>query len=150
MILSIFLTVFAQGTPVPADSGEGHLRNIRQLTSGGQNAEAYFSASGNLLIFQRQGAAEQCDQMYVMGVDGSGLRRVSSGRGRPPPASFHPPPRRIFYASPEHAGADCPPRPDYSQGYVWALYDYDMYTANADGSRSEEHTSELQPLAYLV
>jgi Tol biopolymer transport system component len=126
---------------VPADSGEGHLRNIRQLTSGGQNAEAYFSASGNLLIFQRQGAAEQCDQMYVMGVDGSGLRRVSSGRGRTTCGYFYDRDRRIFYASTEHAGADCPPRPDYSQGYVWALYDYDMYTANADGSGARRLTS---------
>src|SRR2546428_10752212 len=68
---------------VPPESGEAHLRNIRQLTFGGQNAEAYFSASGRLLIFQRTGTAEQCDQMYVMRTDGSGLRRLSRGPGRP-------------------------------------------------------------------
>src|SRR5207247_2101471 len=78
--------------------------------------------------------AESCDQMYVMGVDGAGLHRVSSGRGRTTCGYFFDRDRRIFYSSTEHAGAACPPRPDYSQGYVWALYDYDLYTAAADGS----------------
>src|SRR6266704_127346 len=130
LVLVIALT---QGSLAP-DSGEVHLRNLRQLTFGGQNAEAYFSASGRLLIFQRQGPADQCDQMYVMGPDGSGMRRVSSGRARTTCGSFSDHDRRIFYSSTEHAGAACPPRPDYSHGYVWALYDYDIYTADADGS----------------
>src|SRR5438094_933243 len=127
LVLVIALT---QGSLAP-ESGEVHLRNLRQLTFGGQNAEAYFSASGKLLIFQRQGHAEQCDQMYVMGADGSGVRRVSSGRGRTTCGYFFDHDRRIFYSSTEHAGAACPPRPDYSHGYVWALYDYDIYTAGA-------------------
>jgi Tol biopolymer transport system component len=131
--LALLLLVH-QAVAVPADSAEVHLRQVRQLTFGGQNAEAYFSASGRRLIFQRQGPAEQCDQMYVMGVDGSGLTRVSSGRGRTTCGYFFDRDRRIFYASTEHVGAACPPRPDYSQGYVWALYDYNLYTANADGS----------------
>src|SRR6266705_3264592 len=126
---------------VPPDSGELHLRNIRQLTFGGQNAEAYFSAAGRLLIFQRTGPAEQCDQMYVMGIDGSGLRRVSDGRGRTTCGYFFDHDRRIFYSSTEHAGAACPPRPDYSRGYVWALYDYDIYTARADGADTRRLTS---------
>ena len=107
---------------------------MRQLTFGAQNAEAYFAASGRLLIFQRHGPAESCDQMYVMGVDGTGRHRVSSGRGRTTCGYFYDRDRRIFYSSTEHGGAVCPPRPDYSQGYVWALYDYDVYTAAADGS----------------
>src|SRR6266496_2458312 len=77
----VFLASFAQGGALPPEPGELHLRRMHQLTFGGQNAEAYFSASGRLLIFQRQGPADQCDQMYVMGADGSGTRRVSSGRG---------------------------------------------------------------------
>ena len=36
------------------ETGEQHLSNIRQLTFGGNNAEAYFSADGKRLIFQRQ------------------------------------------------------------------------------------------------
>jgi len=119
---------------VPPDSGEVHLRDIRQLTFGGQNAEAYFSGAGRLLIFQRTGPAEQCDQMYVMGIDGSGLRRVSDGRGRTTCGYFFDHDGRIFYSSTEAVDSACPPRPDYSKGYVWALYPYDIYTANPDGS----------------
>src|SRR5438876_670585 len=137
LVLVIALT---QGSPAP-DSGEVHLRNLRQLTFGGQNAEAYFSATGRLLIFQRQGPDEQCDQMYVMGADRGALHRVSSGRGRTTCGYFFDHDRRIFYSSTEHAGAACPPRPDYSRGYVWALYDYDIYTADADGSGARRLTA---------
>src|SRR5213596_4152335 len=130
-----------QATLVQPESGEVHLRHVRQLTFGGQNAEAYFAASGRLLIFQRHGPAESCDQMYVMSADGSGAHRVSSGRGRTTCGYFFDRDRRIFYSSTEHAGAACPPRPDYSQGYVWALYDYDLYTAAADGSGAQRLTT---------
>src|SRR5437867_368815 len=130
-LLPVLIVVQAAVSPEP---GEGRLRTVRQLTFGGQNAEAYFSGSGRLLIFQRQGPGEKCDQMYIMGVTGSGLHRVSSGRGRTTCGYFYDRDRRIFYSSTEHADAACPSRPDYSQGYVWALYDYDIYTANADGS----------------
>jgi len=133
------LLAFVQAT-VPADSGEVHLRNIRQLTFGGQNAEAYFSGSGKFLIFQRTGTAEKCDQMYVMRVDGSGLTRVSSGRGRTTCGWFFDQDRRIFYSSTEASDSACPPRPDYSHGYVWALYPYDIYTAQADGSQQRRLT----------
>jgi len=34
------------------DHREVHLRHVKQLTFGGQNAEAYFSADGKRLIFQ--------------------------------------------------------------------------------------------------
>jgi len=67
-------------------------------------------------------------------VDGTGLTRVSSGQGRPTCGYFFDGDRRILYASTEHVSPRCPPRPDFSQGYVWALYDYDIYTAAADGS----------------
>lgn len=123
-----------QAQILPPDSGEVHLRNIRQLTFGGQNAEAYFSRSGRQIIFQRQEADTGCDQQFVVNVDGTGMRRVSSGRGRTTCGYFFGRDRKIFYASTEHVDPACPPRPDYSQGYVWALYDYDITTANADGS----------------
>ena len=119
---------------LPADSGEVHLRNIRQLTFGGQNAEAYFSADGRQLILQRQETDSACDQQFVINIDGTGLRRVSSGRGRTTCGYFYAHDRRILYASTEHLGPACPPAPSRSQGYVWALYDYDLYTSNPDGS----------------
>ena len=132
-MLPILLPVLLQ--TLPADSGEVHLRNIRQLTSGGQNAEAYFSRSGQQIIFQRQVTDSACDQQFIMNADGSDLHRVSSGNGRTTCGYFFDRDRRIFYASTEHAGAACPPRPDYSRGYVWALYDYDISVANADGTK---------------
>ncbi|HVH09241.1 MAG TPA: hypothetical protein VM736_05550, partial [Gemmatimonadales bacterium] len=141
MISLAIVALLVQAAPVPPESGEVHLRNVRQLTFGGQNAEAYFSASGTLLIFQRQGPAERCDQMYVMRSDGTELHRVSSGRGRNTCGYFFDHDRRIFYSSTEHASPNCPARPDYSQGYVWALYDYDIYAANADGTGARRLTT---------
>src|SRR2546426_12643551 len=123
-----------QATLVQPESGEVHLRHVRQLTFGGQNAEAYFAASGRLLIFQRHGPAESCDQMYVMSADGTGLHRVSSGRGRTTCGYFYDRDRRVFYSSPEHADPACPPRPDHSPGDGLALYDHDPYRGARGGS----------------
>ena len=68
---------------VEAEPGERHLSHIRQLTFGGNNAEAYFSPDGERLIFQRQESVSAgCDQEFVMKVDGSGMQRVSNGLGR--------------------------------------------------------------------
>src|SRR5205814_4475452 len=126
---------------IPPDSGETHLRNIRQLTFGGQNAEASFSSSGQQIILQRLAADTGCDQEFVINADGTALRRVSSGKGRTTCGYFFDHDRRIFYASTQHAGPACPPRPDYSNGYVWALYDYDIHTAAADGSGARRLTA---------
>jgi hypothetical protein len=77
--------------------GERHLRHIRQLTFGGNNAEAYFSPDGKQLIFQRQESLHTgCDQQYVMNVNGSGLRRVSNGAGRTTCGYFYDGGRRIL------------------------------------------------------
>src|SRR5881628_1887917 len=81
-MLAILALAVVQAQAIAPDSGETHLRNIRPLTFGGQNAEAYFSRSGRQLIFQRQAADSGCDQMFVMNVDGGGLHRVSDGKGR--------------------------------------------------------------------
>src|SRR6266536_6068611 len=140
-MIAIVVAALLQATPIPADPGELHLRNIRQLTFGGQNAEAYFPRSGRQLIFQRQEADTGCDQQYVMTLDGTGMRRVSSGRGRTTCGYFFDGDRRIFYFSTEHLGPACPPRPDYSLGYVWALYDYDLYTADSSGGGTRRLTT---------
>src|SRR5690348_6715565 len=55
---------------LPPYPGERHLRNVRQLTFGAQNAEAYFSHDGKRLIFQSTRNGRGCDQQYVMNVDG--------------------------------------------------------------------------------
>jgi TolB protein len=119
-------------TPEP---GERHLRNIRQLSFGGNNAEAYFSPDGRRLIFQRQERVDAgCDQQYTMNVDGSGLRRVSNGEGRTTCGYWYDGGKRILYSSTfEHERA-CPPPPDRSHGYVWPLNNLEIYTARPDGS----------------
>ena len=125
----------AQPAAFPDDPAEPRLRNLRMLTNGGENAEAYFSADGRQLIFQSTREGESpCDQIYVMNVDGSGLRRVSGGEGRTTCAYFFPSGDRILYASTHAHGAACPAPPDFSRGYVWALHEYDIYTASPDGS----------------
>jgi TolB protein len=118
----------------PVETGEQHFRNIRQLTFGGQNAEAYFSPDGTQLIFQRTESDSTCDQEYVINVDGSGLHMVSNGLGRTTCGYFYAAGSRILYSSTFRADEACPPEPDFSEGYVWALYDFDIYTARADGS----------------
>ena len=133
MLGSAALLLVLQAVTIPADSGEGHLRNIRQLTFGGQNAEAYFSRSGRQLILQRTDTAGSCDQQYVVNVDGTGLRRVSSGLGQTTCGYFYADDKKILYATTERAGARCPPPPDYSRGYVWSLHNYDIVVADADG-----------------
>jgi TolB protein len=120
---------------------EKHLRNIRQLTFGGQNAEAYFSSDGKKLIFQSTRDQLQCDQMFIMNVDGSDVHMVSTGKGRTTCGYFFHDGKRILYSSTHLADAKCPPRPDYSKGYVWAVYPgYDIFTADPDGSRIRQLT----------
>lgn len=119
----------------PSPEGERHLANIRQLTFGGENAEAYFSPDGTRLIFQSTREGIVCDQIFTMNVDGSELKRVSTGNGRTTCGYFSSDGRSIVYASTHEASPACPSRPDFSRGYVWPIYDgYDIYRANADGS----------------
>ena len=124
----------AAATVAPLDPRERRLGSLRRLTSGGQNAEAYWDAAGTRLIFQSTRPPFDCDQMFTMNADGSGQRLLSSGSGRTTCGFFFPDGRRVIYASTHAAGAACPSPPDRSQGYVWPLYaGWDIYAADADG-----------------
>ena len=126
---------------IQADAGESHLTNIRQLTYGGENAEAYFSPDGRRLIFQSTRDGRPCDQQFVMNVDGSEVRRVSDGTGKTTCGYFIEGGRRIIYASTHAADSACPPRADPSKGYVWRLDPFDLFTARPDGSDRHRLTS---------
>ena len=127
--------------------------------SAGQNAEAYFSADDRYLTFQHQGQfydpqtheAEgpnvPCDQMYTIIVQTfdkkvATPKLVSNGKGRTTCSYFFPSGDRMLYSSTFAANPACPPQPDYSQGYVWPIYNtYTIYTANADGSGTKPLTT---------
>lgn len=135
--------VIKAGKPVSQSfAGEGHLRDIRQLTFGGENAEAYFSPSGREIIYQSTPSGG-CDQQYVMNLGSGETKLVSSGKGRTTCGYFRwPQGDKIIYASTEGGGVECPPRPDHSKGYVWPVYSsYDIYMANVDGSSPKRITS---------
>jgi TolB protein len=124
-----------------AEAGERHFRNLRRLTNGGENAEAYFSRDGRRLIFQSTRDGRACDQQFVMSVDGTGVRRVSTGTGKTTCGFFYADDRRILFGSSHALQQDCPPRPDPSKGYVWGLDPFDIYTAKPDGSDLRRLTS---------
>ncbi len=140
-LIALGVGCFAGGS-APADSsaigpfpGERHLANIRQLTFGGENAEAYFSPDGRWLVFQSTRDSLACDQIFRMTPAGENLQRVSTGKGRTTCSYFLADGRRILYASTHLADPACPPRPDYSRGYVWPMYaGYDIFTCALDGS----------------
>jgi TolB protein len=121
---------------------EKHLKNVRQLTFGGENAEAYFSIDDKKLIFQSTSGGLKCDQIFTMNADGSDKRMISSGKGRTTCSYYFPDNKHVLYSSTEGASPDCPPPADMSQGYVWAIYPgYDIYVANADGSGKRNLTN---------
>lgn len=127
--------------------GEDHIRNIKQLTFGGNNAEAYWSFDDSKLIFQSDWDAindQGCDQIFVMDVEAAGTgdlsdyTEVSTGEGRTT-CSYFLPDGRVIYGSTHHDAAQCPARlPGQSGGYVWPIYPtYDIYVADPDGSNPE-------------
>ncbi len=121
---------------------EVHLRNVRRLTFGGENAEAYFSFDDKALIFQATNPdwGAECDQIFYFPLDSGDARRyrppmVSTGYGRTTCAYFLPGDTLFLYASTHAADSACPPTPSrHGDRYVWPIYDsYDIYVAGLDG-----------------
>lgn len=135
-------------------TGETHLRNIRQLTFGGNNAEAYWSFDSKQLIFQSDWKAinpQPCDQIFKMNADGSPLENLpegkaggkqymllSTGKGRTT-CSYFLNNERIIFASTHAVNDKCPESKMFAAGrYVWPLFkSYDIYVANKDGSNAK-------------
>ncbi len=119
---------------------EPHLATVRQLTDGGENAEAYFSPRGDRLIFQSTRPPYACDQIFTMNLDGSDVKRVSTGKGRTTCGYFLPG-EKFLYASTHLKAETCPPRPTFERGYVWPIYEsYDIFVANLDGTDVQQLT----------
>ena len=131
---------------------EVHLKNIRQLTFGGDNAEAYFSFDGKWLVFQKTYLKENiaCDQIFVAKIPTSANEKfepklVSTGKGRTTCGAFSKDGKHVIYASTHLGSNDCPPVPDrskYGGKYIWPLYDsYDIFMADLNGKIVKQLTN---------
>lgn len=133
-------------------SGEKHLANIRQLTFGGNNAEAYFSFDDTRLIFQSdyQKWGVGCDQIFNMDIykalrDTLQPPMVSTGLGRTTCSFYMPDGKHFLYASTHLADSNCPPVPEYVPGgpYLWPIYNtYDIFIADLNGRIVKQLTNE--------
>lgn len=156
VIILLFAFVGKAQNKVPNDTlrfeGERHFKNIQQLTFGGDNAEAYWSADSKYVIFQRTNPKEgvNCDQIFIGKVpekqgDVFTYRRISNGKGRTTCAYFMKDGKHIIYASTHEGSSDCPPVPDrakYGNKYIWPLYNtYDIYMADLKGNIVKKITS---------
>ena len=143
-------------SPVPSDTlkypEESHFKNIRQLTFGGDNAEAYWSYDGKHLVFQRTLVKDgiPCDQIFVGKVptkknEAFEYKLVSTGKGRTTCAFFTKDGKHVIYASTHLGNDNCPPVPDrakYGNKYIWPLYDsYDIFMADLDGKIVKQLTN---------
>jgi len=122
---------------------EKHLANIKQLTFGGDNAEAYFSFDNSMITFQtnNSGWGFECDQICYSPLEGSDMGEVmpqliSTGQGRTTCSYFMPGDTTILYASTHAWNIQCPPVPEPREDgkYVWPIYEgFDIYVADLTG-----------------
>ncbi len=116
--------------------GETRFGELLMLTDGGENAEAYFSWDSRRLVFQSTRPPFGCDQIMTLDLATAAVTQISSGRGRTTCAYYDLGDSSIVYASTHLSGEDCPPPPDMSAGYVWALYPgYDIFRVALRGGR---------------
>jgi hypothetical protein len=136
------------GTDTLRYEQEKHLRNIRQLTFGGDNAEAYFSFDNKLLTLQVTNEAwgTSCDQIFFMPVEGTKGQKppmVSTGKGKTTCSYFMPGNQQILYASTHHAADTCLSAPRVVNGkYVWAVHkEFDIFVADLQGKVVKQLTN---------
>lgn len=132
---------------------EKHLKNVKQITFGGDNAEAYWSFDNSKLVFQANNKAWglECDQIFMMDaskpLDSSEIPQlISTGEGRTTCSYFLSDNETIVYSSTHLASKDCPPVPkkeDYGNKYIWPVYeDYDIFLADSKGNQLKQLTFE--------
>lgn len=132
---------------------EVHLKNIRQLTFGGDNAEAYFSFDDRKLVFQLRNPelGVDCDQIYLLDYNNHNMKEslppmVSTGFGRTTCSYFMPGDTTILYASTHLGNKNCPEEPAKRKdgAYVWSIYsDFDIFVADLDGNIIKQLTNYI-------
>ncbi|MCY2957244.1 MAG: hypothetical protein NT107_09430 [Planctomycetota bacterium] len=135
--------VIGAGEPMADLPFERHFRNVRKLTEGGENAEAYWANDGKHLILQRRNPGESADQIYTLDLQ-TGIRTlVSTGTGRTTCSYFLQGDKQILFASTHHFGKEPPPVVKTERGrYIWAVHrEYDLFVANPDGSNLRQLTN---------
>ncbi|MCA8944483.1 MAG: PD40 domain-containing protein, partial [Planctomycetes bacterium] len=122
------------GKPVADDPREVHLRNLRQLTFGGENAEAYWSFDGTRLVMQSRQSMTDGDQIYTVDLATGETRRISPGVARTTCAYFLQGDDEIIFASTHGSGPQVPHVKRGKDGYVWGIFsDYDIWVADLEG-----------------
>lgn len=127
-----------------------HLKNITQLTFGGDNAEAYFSPNGKYLSFQSNNKAWglQCDQIFNLDIK-KAIKKgntykpdmISTGFGRTTCSYFMKGNKKILYASTHIHGERCPEEPPRTGKYVWPIYNtFDIFVADLKGKIAQRLT----------
>jgi len=126
---------------------EKHITNLKQLTFGGDNAEAYFSFDNKNLVFQATNKkwGVECDQIYTMSIDGHGdapPKMISTGKGRTTCSYYMPGNQEIIFSSTHHNDEACPKIPRSIDGkYVWGVSEgYDIFIADLDGNIKKQLT----------
>jgi Tol biopolymer transport system component len=128
---------------------EVHLKNVRMLTNGGDNAEAYFSFDGSMAVFQSnfKDWDVACDQIFYFNLKEDNLlankpTMLSTGKGRTTCSYFLPGDSTIVYASTHLGGEACPPEPGHEAGYVWPIYEsFDIFVADLNGNITRQLTN---------
>jgi TolB protein len=144
LLFSLFLALPQQPTDSThplRDPQERHLKNVKQLTFKGENAECYWSFDGKKLIYQSSDSPDGADQIYSINPDGTGRQLVSTGMGKCTCGYYFPNGKRVLFSSTHWADPAAPPPPDYSKGYVWNMYKtYEIFTAKPDGTDLKQLT----------
>ena len=129
---------------------EKHLKNLKMLTHGGDNAEAYFSYDGKFASFQSNNTkwGLNCDQIFNLEIEKAANdstykpTMISTGKGRTTCSYFLKNGKHILYASTHKGGDECPPTPETKGKYLWAVYkSFDIYVADLKGNITKQLTT---------
>lgn len=123
-----------------------HLKNLRQLTFGGDNAEAYWSFDNSMLVFQSNYAnwGVHCDQIFYGSLNQPNFnsKMISTGKGRTTCSYFLSDNKHIVYASTHLHHDSCPPEKPRTGHYTWPIFsEFDIFVADLNGTAIKQLTN---------